>query len=846
MGDRFYNSKLFAPLFYFVLNVIFFAPFFFGAKIPIDSNPLYRSYPWRAQASASVLKERFHARDYHHVDQTLQLYPLRNEIRNQLHNGKIPLWTDLVFCGTPLLGNPIGTFSIPSILQYILPEWIGYSLGIILEFVLMGWFMFLLCNELKLSRLAALLAGTAFMWNGYFLRWFGVISYVETLMWMPLLLYFAHRCLQRSDRWAFHGLVFAVFGQFLGEHSQNWLYNISLLFLFSFVLLIRSKTEGLRYAMRIIGAFVLGSLLAMPDILPFYSAFQNSPRSAEAAPLYEGRNHVSPRKLITLAIPDFYGRTDLNVFSRLLLKPEPEGAGNIWRRLVLGEVGSVYNRLWVYIGLIPFLLSLIGLVDRRARFWTILGWGPIFLLIALNLDFVHRTLQSISATFDMLDQTRLLILTIISFCVLSAFGLDRLVSDPELNKRVAKVCIGAAAILAILIFGLWLCAGPFATRLITAADSYYAAQTHLDNTASFYTEGSEAIPQMFRQSIPILIFPFLLLSAFAAFLLKGNKTPAMILLLTVLDLFYHGRTDPPVYFSNSTELYPSTASINFLKQHQQDYRVLEIQNRRPFLEKPLNHYSQLGLYRRRGNRFFDFDAFNFVARPDSLMPYGIRSAGGYLSIYPRRFRELWNGRGNDTLQFAKSEEDIDRWKGGWIDMQAIRFIIADPNSYSNVFRAVYRDPGLTIFENPNALPRLFLVDRATVSSEVFQTVRSTGFDAHKETIVEQPISLSENNDPLQSTIARTNERPGAIHVNTQTNKSAILVFSENYFPGWQCKIDGKDANLFRANYTFMGVVVPAGQHDISFEFSPREFAWGLRLVLIALLFWIVLFFLNCV
>src|SRR5262249_36570903 len=151
-----------------------------------------------------------------------------------------------------------------------------------------------------------------------------------------------------------------------------------------------------------------------------------------------------------------------------------------------------------------------------------------------------------------------------------------------------------------IIVALWLCAGIYSTQLTTAADSYFSTQGQLDNTASFYTEGAEAIPRMFRQSIPILVFPFLLLSAFAAFLLTGNKTPAMILVLTVLDLFYHGRTVPPVYFSNSSELFPSTASIDFLKQHQQNYRVLEIQNRRPFLEKPLTHYAQLDLYRRRG------------------------------------------------------------------------------------------------------------------------------------------------------------------------------------------------------------------------------------------------------
>src|SRR5205085_5505828 len=134
-------------------------------------------------------------------------------------------------------------FSILSPLHYLLPANIGYGLLIILQFVLAGWFLFLFCELLGLSRPASLLAGIAFMWNGFFLHWFGVVAVVGTLLWMPLLTYFTYRLFLRNDWRSFHGLTFAVLAQFLGGHSQSWIYNMILLCLFWLLLLGRLTRE---------------------------------------------------------------------------------------------------------------------------------------------------------------------------------------------------------------------------------------------------------------------------------------------------------------------------------------------------------------------------------------------------------------------------------------------------------------------------------------------------------------------------------------------------------------------------------------------------------------------------
>src|SRR5205085_6590375 len=96
---RFYRSALFAPVFFLLLNAIFFWQFFLEGKVPLDSNPLYRNYPWRVVANAALVHGVSEARNYHDIDETLSIYPIRNEFRQQLLQGRFPIWTDLVFCG---------------------------------------------------------------------------------------------------------------------------------------------------------------------------------------------------------------------------------------------------------------------------------------------------------------------------------------------------------------------------------------------------------------------------------------------------------------------------------------------------------------------------------------------------------------------------------------------------------------------------------------------------------------------------------------------------------------------------------------------------------------------------
>jgi hypothetical protein len=60
--------------------------------------------------------------------------------------------------------------------------------------------------------------------------------------------------------------------------------------------------------------------------------------------------------------------------------------------------------------------------------------------------------------------------------------------------------------------------------------------------------------------------------------------------------------------------------------------------------------------------------------------------------------------------------------------------------------------------------------------------------------------------------------------NSKNSVASPAVFSEIYYPkGWNCYIDGKPVENFRANYILRGVMIPAGSHEITWKFEPATF-----------------------
>jgi hypothetical protein len=62
--------------------------------------------------------------------------------------------------------------------------------------------------------------------------------------------------------------------------------------------------------------------------------------------------------------------------------------------------------------------------------------------------------------------------------------------------------------------------------------------------------------------------------------------------------------------------------------------------------------------------------------------------------------------------------------------------------------------------------------------------------------------------------------PDRLVIHVSASGSGWVVLSDVWYPGWQAMVDGRSAPIARANYLFRAVPVPAGEHEVIFEYRP--------------------------
>ena len=92
-----------------------------------------------------------------------------------------------------------------------------------------------------------------------------------------------------------------------------------------------------------------------------------------------------------------------------------------------------------------------------------------------------------------------------------------------------------------------------------------------------------------------------------------------------------------------------------------------------------------------------------------------------------------------------------------------------------------------------------------------------------------------NEDVLEDVRLEDNKLMGDINLSS----GKWLFVSFPYSKGWSCTIDGKEAKIVKANYSFMSVFVPQGKHEIVFSYVTPGIKLGMFISLIAVLFFII-------
>ncbi|MEA2043408.1 MAG: YfhO family protein [Bacteroidota bacterium] len=107
---------------------------------------------------------------------------------------------------------------------------------------------------------------------------------------------------------------------------------------------------------------------------------------------------------------------------------------------------------------------------------------------------------------------------------------------------------------------------------------------------------------------------------------------------------------------------------------------------------------------------------------------------------------------------------------------------------------------------------------------VSQIAQLRNFNPKKLAIVNKTFEaqIFEPETDSSATIVLTDYKPNALSYTSKTSSDQIAVFSDIYYAkGWNAYIDGEKAEHFRANYLLRAMKIPAGEHQIVFEFRPE-------------------------
>ena len=78
------------------------------------------------------------------------------------------------------------------------------------------------------------------------------------------------------------------------------------------------------------------------------------------------------------------------------------------------------------------------------------------------------------------------------------------------------------------------------------------------------------------------------------------------------------------------------------------------------------------------------------------------------------------------------------------------------------------------------------------------------------------------------------ETPNELRIRVEAGSPGWLLVRDTYYPGWRARVDGRPVPLYPANYLFRGVPVPAGVSEIALQYRPFSFYLGAVVSLVSL------------
>lgn len=507
-------------------------------------------------------------------------------------------------------------------------------------------------------------------------------------------------------------------------------------------------------------------------------------------------------ELLTVLVPDVYGGGSggtLGQDSEFYKEAKAAGAKlgkEIQAPTYWGE--KVFTSGPVYFGAVVCFLFVLGMfVVKNPMKWWLFAGALFMTLLALgrNLDgfndfmFHHLPMYNKFRTVEMA-----LVIPNMVVPIIGIWGLMEIFSGKVERKTFLRGFYASLALTGGLSLVLWAC-----PTLLLDFHSSYDAQYQLPENfynALLMDRASMASSDALRSLLFILVAAALV--AWYAVSKNQKKTATYVsVAMAVLiagDLWGVDKrylNDNSFYPKQDIEnVYAESTADKIILQDKSNFRVVNLNN--PFQETQTSYYHH--------------------------------SIGGYHAAKLRRYNELiehrLQGELNAIIGVFEGAKSLDDFLPVFascptLNMLNTRYVIYNPQ----------QPPLVNPYADGNAW---FVKELVQVENADEEIASLDKIDPKKTAVVDKRFAgLIAGFGPQAdstATIQLDSYRPNKLVYSSQSQTEQLAVFSEIYYqPGWKASIDGKPVEHFRADWILRAMRVPAGKHEIVFEFKPEGY-----------------------
>lgn len=509
-----------------------------------------------------------------------------------------------------------------------------------------------------------------------------------------------------------------------------------------------------------------------------------------------------------------------------LYKPLPENS-SLYKALVKsgnGKIAKNFNKegryyYWghqtasaapFYYGVVVFILFILALfiVKGHLKYWLAsIALLTFILTIGKNssgeYSGIFYGIQNFFIKYVPLydkfrDVKNIVTVQSLAMVILAFIGLSKLfygkLSPQEIKKALKNT--------AFVIGGLFLIIAAFPTILGDTAsvrDAYMFKGWPENLLSAMQDTRAEAIRSDAFRALLYGIATLGLLLLFAMKKMKANYAIVGLMAIITIDML-----PQDLKALNHDSFVSRKQEASFVKENKADEIILKDQS---------PHY-----------RVYKFgDSFN-----DAFTSKYHKSIGGYSAAKLSRYQDMIEYHFSPFVQGVSKASNNDRgqalFSNNAINMLNTKYFIINPDG--NPIR------------NPNAYGNAWLAHNYIISDGALDEITKLKSIQSKETIVidkafTNKISAKEFAKDPTATVSLASYHPNTMVYDFKSASEQMVVFSEIYYApnGWQAYLDGKKVNHFRANYILRAMVVPAGEHQITFKFEPKSYFIGTKISL---------------